>query len=113
MPELKMSNLQDLLEDFATKLDELVDEEMVEVNARQLGLDIRAGGRLYIDSNHIIVESSSDRNLQYYGGFEYVDPRSRMEIGNYVIYSRHDGDGCRVGECLDHYEERDNPEESE
>ena len=70
---------------------------MKEVRAYDLGLDSRAGHRLYVDNKHIIVDARQDRTLQYYGGFEYIkDSESRLEFGGYVIYK----DDSRVTECL-------------
>jgi hypothetical protein len=118
MPELKMSNLSEklhwLLEEFDSKLRDLIEEEMTVVNARELNLDIRAGYRLYIDSDHIIVDVNGDGSLQYYGGFEYIDKEYRQEVGGFVIYSREqDSDDGRVSECLDYYMGKQKDEDTE
>ena len=38
----------------------------------------------------ILVSSSDDNRLQYYGGFEYVEKQYRQEVGDYVFYSAND-----------------------
>ena len=67
-------------------------------SADQLGLDARAGATIWIDGDWIIVHQNYDRVLQYYGGFEYVEPSCRQVMGNYVLYSAEDE---RVAECID------------
>jgi hypothetical protein len=56
------------------------------VPADALGLDRRAGYRLFVNEDCIVVSKDDDRTLQYYGGFEYVDKDYRIEMGDYVIY---------------------------
>ena len=77
---------------------------MREVNATQLGLDARAGHQLFIDDMCVAINRAHDRNLQYYGGFEYIDKSLRETHGNYVFYFVNDDDEyCRVRECLDRF----------
>lgn len=84
---------------------------MTEVLPQDLGLDKRAGYRLYINKEAIAVPMSNDGSLQYYGGFEYIDKAYRTAIGDWVIYSLDDqiaygeDEVCRVGECLNRYYE--------
>ena len=86
---------------------------MTEVLPQDLGLDQRAGYRLFINKEAIAVPAQDARNLQYYGGFEYVDKAYRTELGDWVIYSiddqTHYGDDedndCRVTECIKRYYE--------
>ncbi len=77
------------------------------VRAEQLGLDPRAGYscKLYV-LNDGVVASGDPRNLEYYGGFEYVDREYVTKIGDLTIYS----DECdRVQDCIRfHYEESNN-----
>jgi len=85
---------------------------MTEVLPQDLGLDKRAGYRLYINKEAIAVSESGDRSLQYYGGFEYIDKAYRTELGDWVIYSIDDPElgfdednDCRVTECIKRYYE--------
>lgn len=77
-------------EDIRGRANELAEELMGEgenVMAKALGLDVRAAHVLFVGDDWIAVGKSEDRNLQYYGGFEYVDKEHRTEIGDYVFYS--------------------------
>ena len=94
----------DILEivDQATKDFKEALMELPKVNARELGIDERAG-RVWIDVDNglIIAGSGFVRTLDYYGGFEYVDDESVTEFAGYKIY--HDSSE-RVMEALDAYE---------
>ena len=96
-----MSQVLDMVADLEDQI-RVVVGKLPYVEADALGLDRRAGYRLWIDSDAIIVDKHNDRDLQYYGGFEYVDKNARTECGYYVIYSSNDD---RVQECLEYYEE--------
>lgn len=66
-------------------------DEMVAVNAEDLGLDPRSAYRkLYVSRDCIAVRKEEDRTLQYYGGFEYVEKDCRFEMGDYVFYTIED-----------------------
>jgi len=73
--------------------------QMWQVPANQLGLDHRCG-KLFANADCIGVDKSTDRTLQYYGGFEYVDKEYRHEMGDYVFYSAEDN---RVQGHLEQY----------
>ena len=62
-----------------------------------LGLDTRCADKIYVQDQCIIVHTNDDRDLQYYGGFEYVEKEYRLALGNYVFYS---SDSCRVQQHL-------------
>ena len=86
---------------------------MTEVLPQDLGLDKRAGYRLYINKEAIAVHESDDGSLRYYGGFEYIDKAYRTELGDWVIYTIDDqthygydeDNDCRVTECIKRYYE--------
>lgn len=94
-----MTSINELIESINEKIDHMT-ADMETVSADKLGLDIRAGHRLHINEDCIIVEKQNDRSLQYYGGFEYIDKSCRQEIGDYVIYLLDDD---RVNRCLDRF----------
>lgn len=71
-----------------------------EVLPEDLGLDRRAGYRMFVTEEAIAVIKSNDRSLQYYGGFEYVNKDYRTEIGEWVFYSAEDD---RVAEHLSRF----------
>jgi hypothetical protein len=76
----------DLIEDVESKTRRFVNDNMDLVPASDLGLDPRCG-RLFVNDEGIAVSKDSDRSLQYYGGFEYVDKDYRHELGEFVFYS--------------------------
>jgi hypothetical protein len=76
----------DLIDDVETKTRRFVNDNMDLVPASDLGLDPRCG-RLFVNDEGIAVSKDSDRSLQYYGGFEYVDKDYRFELGDFVFYS--------------------------
>lgn len=80
-------------------------QDMQEVTAAALGLDIRAGYHLFVSEECIAVKKKDDRRLQYYGGFEYVDSEFRKEIGDYVFYICDYGEDCRVNACIETWRE--------
>jgi hypothetical protein len=92
--------------DILTFVDDVNDQLRRIVNAMEyvpadaLGLDRRAGYRLFVNDDCIVTDKDGDRTLQYYGGFEYVDKDYRIEMGDYVIYL---GDDERVRGCIDSY----------
>ena len=88
------------------KTEEFVQNHNQVVTAKDLGLDERAGNRFYTNGEDgIIVDREADKNLQYFGGFEYVDKFVREEIGNYVIYMPGDE---RVDKCMENYRNLEN-----
>ena len=96
-----MENILDFVDDVNDRMRRLVNE-MDYAPADELGLDRRAGYRLHVNEDCIVVDKDSDRTLQYYGGFEYVDKEYRIEMGDYVIYL---GDDDRVRSHIDTYYE--------
>lgn len=94
-----MSKVLNLVYDMQDQVRNIVNG-LTEVQADELGLDLRAGYCLWVDEDAIVVSKHNDRLLQYYGGFEYVDADARMECGNWVIYTN---DSERVADCLEHY----------
>lgn len=100
-------NIYELFEAQRALANQYIDG-MTEVLPQDLGLDQRCGYRLFVNKEAIAVSASGDRNLQYYGGFEYVATSCRVELGDWVIYTVDDqtfyGDDedtlCRVGECI-------------
>jgi hypothetical protein len=96
-----MSQVLALVQDLETQIRNTV-AALPEVRAEDLGLDRRAAYTIWVDDDALIVSKNEDRTLQYFGGFEYVDSRSRIEVGDYVIYT---DDDSRVYDCLDYYRE--------
>ena len=94
-------SIQNLIDQVNEQTYSHVEDKMKYVKASELGLDSRCG-MVYVDSDCIAVTQNSDRSLQYYGGFEYVDKEYRTEMGGYVFYFRDDD---RVNGHLETFEE--------
>ena len=92
-------NIYDLISETERMAKEAI-STMKEVSPTELGLDIRAGYRLYVSDNCIAATKANNRSLAYYGGFEYVDAAYRIELGDYVLYSDEDD---RVRSHLNRY----------
>lgn len=89
--------MQNFVEDIMAQVDDYLLENMTSVLPEQVGLDRRCN-RMYISRDGIA--STHARNLDYYGGFEYIDSEYRKTIGEVTFYfAGHD----RVDECIDRY----------
>ena len=87
----KHNELFDKVNDLAQE----VIDECTEHQPSDLGLDPRAGSRLYVDPERtfIAVSYRDSRALNYYGGFEYIGQEYVTTLGDWVFYS---GDDERV-----------------
>jgi hypothetical protein len=95
-----MSKLYNLMHEINEKVEDLISEEFREVTPKDVGLDSRAGYRLFINEDYIAVSKGNRRSLDYYGGFEYVDEEHVTVLGDYVFYS---ADDERVQDHLDEF----------
>jgi hypothetical protein len=93
-----MQSILDYIDEVSDTANRLVNE-MELVSADKVGLDIRVG-RLWVSEDCVVTTKARDRNLQYYGGFEYVDKDCRNELGDFVVYVRDDG---RVQDCIERW----------
>lgn len=89
LPEYQPDNVEEFLNHISILTETLVGNLVKVCNAKEFGLDERAGYTFYVDkeSRYIIIHRHDDRSLQYYGGFEYVEDGYRSVIGQYVFYS--------------------------
>ena len=78
---------------------DLLDRAGKQTSAYTLGLDQRAAHVIFRGPTWLAVPKTENRNLRYYGGFEYVDDECITELGDYVFYFT---DDSRV---LDHWEQ--------
>ena len=65
-------------------LEECIIESCTIHPATSLGLDPRCGD-LYVNEEYLATRHR--RNLEYYGGFEYIDPEDIFIVGNLTLYS--------------------------
>ena len=97
-----MQNIYDLIDSVSEEAEALV-ADMTEVrDISVLGLDPRAAARMWVNNDCVAVRAGSDRSLQYYGGFEYVDSDYRKDFGEFVFYLAEDS---RVQDCIDNLED--------
>lgn len=87
----------EMLDTVNSTIETFVADNTEKVSPEDLGLDKRAGYKLFINEDVIVVDKSRDRGLQYYGGFEYIEAEYRTELGEYVFYSVEDD---RVREAI-------------
>lgn len=80
----------EMLDTVTTTVDSFLADSTEKVKPEEVGLDFRAGYKLFINEYVIVVDKERDKGLQYYGGFEYVAAECRTEIGGYVFYSCED-----------------------
>lgn len=76
------------------KINKLIEDEL-DANfdtgdVKNTGLDERAVGRFWFNEDYFAIPIGSQRRLEYYGGFEYVDREYVRTYGDYVFYSTQD-----------------------
>ena len=95
--EFVKDEIEDIINDY------IRDSEAIEVSAGAIGLDPRAGNVLVsFQERWIAVGIHSNRSIEYYGGFEYVDHENKTVLGSYIFY---DDGSDRVNDCIDYYSE--------
>lgn len=96
----KFDSIDYMVETVTEMVNETVYNNTEQTNADRLGMDSRAGYKLFVNEDYIIVEKSESRMLDYYGGFEYIDSDYVETLGDFVFYSAQDE---RVQGHLDRY----------
>jgi tetrahydromethanopterin S-methyltransferase subunit H len=80
-----------MFEQIQEQVNELVENALFDchkmVNGQRTGIDERALYNCWYNDHEVIVLTRNAKALDYYGGFEYVDPEYRMVIGNYTVYN--------------------------
>ena len=85
-------NIDELDERMNETMQEFLGGAVGQFTAEDCGLDSRASySKLWVSDTWICCKANADRDLQYYGGFEYVDKDFRREVGSYVVYFADDG----------------------
>ena len=72
------------------------------MSADKLGLDVRAGSRLYVDDDEraVYCRTSDLRAWDYYGGMEYVkEGDGRTTLRDFVRFDGYESE--RVQECFE------------
>lgn len=97
-----MYKLQQTIENAVQKYIE--ESDCVEIGSRgleELGLDFRCG-RILISVDEGFVAAVNPRSIEYYGGWEYIDPEFKLDAGDYRFYDR---EASRVDSVIKHYQE--------
>ena len=90
--------LYDLDDSINSTVAKFIEENCKEGDREQTGLDPRAFGKFWYCYEGIFIYEHARGRLDYYGGFEYVDPDHVKQYGDYVMYSSEDS---RVAEVID------------
>ena len=77
-----------------------INDNMKVCGPLDLGLDPRSAGTFYVSEDGIAINSYNRRNLDYYGGFEYVNNDCVLVIGEYTFYLSEDS---RVADHIETY----------
>ena len=93
-----MKTLNEIQDDLATLRAEVLESCDI-YPATDYGLDARCGP-LYCTEEYLVTENR--RLLDYYGGFEYVDPACVIPLGDLTIYTIEDGRVLRAMITLEH-----------
>lgn len=83
---MTFERIHELNEQISEEIEDAI-ENLGSVDPEDIGLDRRSARQLWICEEGIFVRATDDRNLQYYGGFEYVHKGMRKEYGDYIFYS--------------------------
>lgn len=88
-------------DDIYYQLQELADQfELKEVTTN---LDPRVG-TLWTDEDRSMIATMNRRQLDYYGGFEYIPPEYVLTVGHWTLYSaEHDrvADALEFAQCTE------------
>lgn len=102
----KKINVIDQIEEIMGDLssEHLIDLGYIRLNSCDVGLDIRAGTVFLDQDNEALIVLGSTKNIEYYGGFEYIEEAHTMKIqmGNQKI-TVYLSEADRVQTCFDHY----------
>ena len=98
--------IRELDDRINTLVENFISSECKEGNPKKTGLDERALGLFWYNLDCIVVPADRRQRLDYYGGFEYVDPDFVKQYGEYIVYSAEDGRVSEVIDCIvDSFEE--------
>ena len=104
--EDELFDLYDLQKHISSLVDEFINTT-THIKPSDVGMDRRCCSTFFIGPDFVAVHKHHDRNLQYYGGFEYIDNEDRVEMGDYVFYY---ANSDRVQHILDSVNEESSDE---
>jgi len=97
-----LDTINDAKESFERQL-----EDLACVIGEDVGLDNRCGD-MWVDLENRLIISNQVRQLQYYGGFEYISEENKIIFMDYTIYMAESdyGEECeRVISALANFED--------
>lgn len=95
--------LYDLIEQMGQQIQEHLENNAQEVAAENVGLDRRCGN-IWICDDCVVIPRHMKGTVEYYGGFEYIDPSYVSQVGDWVVYFTEGGDD-RVQDCINRFSE--------
>ena len=98
----KFESAFDMLESIDQVIRFNLEDHFELVDAEELDLDSRCG-TVWVSKDFIAVDAYNMRNLEYYGGFEYVGQDHITTVCDYRFYSAEEE---RVGEHIKAYYEK-------
>lgn len=84
--------MSDRFYDIVCEANAVVENMMSEAKGKWLtpstvGLDPRCGSKIYLSADFAVIDAGCMRTYDYYGGFEYIEPEHRMQMGDYVVFN--------------------------
>jgi hypothetical protein len=97
-----------MLNELIEEIDELLEDYLkasgaICLQTHELGLDDRCGIVFISLEEGWICVPGSTRQIEYYGGFEYIDHCDKEIVGQHTFYS---SDADRVRDALEYYAEQ-------
>ena len=89
----------DTIQDALSEVDQRIADSVTPHKAEDAGLDRRCG-MIYLGEDFLATRDR--RLLDYYGGFEYVDPECIQQVGGWTLYSADDDRVLQAMMTLEH-----------
>ena len=89
----------DTIQDALSEVDQQIADAVTPHKAEGAGLDRRCG-MIYLGEDFLATRNR--RSLDYYGGFEYVDPEYIQQVGGWTLYSADDDRVLQAMMTLEH-----------
>lgn len=89
----------DTIQDALSEVDQQIADAVTPHKAEDAGLDRRCG-MIYLGEDFLATRDR--RLLDYYGGFEYVDPECIQQVGGWTLYSADDDRVLQAMMTLEH-----------
>lgn len=82
-----LDTIFDFVHTLNTEIEYFIKDSTIKAKAEQLGLDPRCGTAYVFKSGEgIIIPKTRVPQYERYGGFEYVQPKDRLDLPYHVIF---------------------------